>query len=65
MNTADNFVGPINLGNPREFTIKELAELILEKIDTKSKIYYKELPQDDPIMRCQIYHKQELNYIGA
>ena len=51
MNTDDSITGPINLGNPREFTVKQLAELVLEKIDTKSKIIYKELPQDDPVKR--------------
>ena len=51
MCTDDIFISPVNLGNPKEFTIKELAELILKKIDTKSNIIYKELPQDDPIMR--------------
>ena len=51
MNTDDSITGPINLGNPREFTIKELAELILKKIDSKSNIIYKELPQDDPVKR--------------
>ena len=45
------FVGPVNIGNPHEFTIKELAEIILEMIDTPSKIVYKDLPQDDPTQR--------------
>ncbi len=43
--------GPINLGNPTEFTIKELAEKIISKIPTKSKITYMALPQDDPLRR--------------
>lgn len=47
----DNMTGPINIGNSREFTIQELADLVLDKIDTKSKLIYKDLPQDDPIMR--------------
>lgn len=51
MNTSDSIIGPINLGNPREFTIKELAYLVLDKIDTNSKLIYKDLPQDDPIKR--------------
>jgi len=42
---------PINLGNPQEFTVKELAEMILKKIDSKSTIHYMNLPQDDPLKR--------------
>jgi len=44
-------IGPINIGNPYELTIKELASKILELIDTKSKIIYKDLPNDDPMKR--------------
>jgi UDP-glucuronate decarboxylase len=51
MNTDDNFTGPINLGNPNEFTILELAQKIIEMTGTKSKIIFKELPQDDPRQR--------------
>lgn len=51
MESDDEIVGPINLGNPGEFTVKELAELIIKKINSKSKIIYKDLPQDDPIKR--------------
>lgn len=43
--------GPMNLGNPGEFTIKELAEIVLEKIGSKSKLTYKPLPGDDPLQR--------------
>jgi len=50
MDTKD-FTGPVNLGNPDEFTIKELAEKVLELTGSKSKIIYKELPQDDPRRR--------------
>jgi len=42
---------PINLGNPKEYSILETAKIILSKIETNSKIIYKELPQDDPIKR--------------
>lgn len=52
MNSDKNFTGPINTGNPGEFTIKELAEQVVAKIDTKSKIVYKDLPKDDPTQRC-------------
>ena len=52
MNNDKDFIGPVNLGNPNEFTIKQLAEKILEMIpESKSKIIYKELPQDDPRQR--------------
>ena len=52
MKTDNSFHGPINLGNPNEFTIKELAEMTLDLIkDSKSKIVYEELPQDDPCKR--------------
>ena len=43
--------GPINFGNPNELTIKELAELIIKKINPKLNIRYEELPEDDPIKR--------------
>ncbi|MDZ7739856.1 MAG: UDP-glucuronic acid decarboxylase family protein [Bacteroidales bacterium] len=51
MQTEDSFTGPVNLGNPREITIKEMAELIIKMTGSKSKISYKPLPQDDPLQR--------------
>lgn len=51
MKTPKEFIGPINLGNPGEFTIKELAEKVLSKIKTESKLIYKDLPKDDPTQR--------------
>lgn len=51
MDTGDGFVGPLNLGNPREFTIAELAEKVLEITGSRSKIVYKPLPYDDPKKR--------------
>jgi UDP-glucuronate decarboxylase len=51
MNSGKDVTGPINLGNPGEFTIKELAEKIIEMTGTSSKIIYKELPSDDPTRR--------------
>ncbi|MFA7142199.1 MAG: UDP-glucuronic acid decarboxylase family protein [Candidatus Paceibacterota bacterium] len=50
-NTDDTFIGPVNLGNPNEFTIKELANKIIALTGTKSKIVYKDLPSDDPKQR--------------
>ena len=46
-----NTIGPVNIGNPYELTIKELALILLEKIETKSKIIYEDLPSDDPMKR--------------
>lgn len=43
---------PVNIGNPHEFTIKELASLVLELTHSPSKITFKELPSDDPLQRC-------------
>ena len=51
MNSEDAFVGPVNLGNPGEFTIRELAEKVVEKVGSGSKIVYEQLPQDDPSQR--------------
>ena len=51
MMEIDNFIGPVNLGNPNEFTIKELAEKISEKTGSKSQFVYKPLPTDDPTKR--------------
>ena len=51
MNNSRNFIGPVNLGNPSERTVLNLAEIILEMTGSKSKIVYKELPSDDPVKR--------------
>ena len=51
MASEDDFVGPVNTGNPEEFTIIELADLIKEKINKDLKIVYKPLPADDPTQR--------------
>ena len=51
MNTSDEITGPINVGNPNEFTIKQLAETILKMVGGKSKLVLKPLPQDDPKQR--------------
>lgn len=50
-NTKDGFIGPVNTGNPDEFTILELAQKVIELTGSKSKIIYKPLPSDDPMMR--------------
>lgn len=51
MNSADRFTGPVNLGNPNEFTVKQLAELVIEKTGATSEIVYTPLPSDDPKQR--------------
>ncbi len=51
MATGDNFNGPVNLGNPGEFTILELAEKVISMTGSKSKIIFKPLPADDPLQR--------------
>jgi UDP-glucuronate decarboxylase len=51
MNT-DGFIGPVNLGNPGEFTILELAEKVLRLTGSSSRIVHGALPQDDPVRRC-------------
>ena len=51
MNGPDDFVGPVNLGNPGEFSVLTLAELIIKSTDSQSKIVFKSLPKDDPLQR--------------
>ena len=51
MATGDEVHGPVNLGNPEELTIKELADMVVSMIDTDSRIEYVELPSDDPVRR--------------
>jgi UDP-glucuronate decarboxylase len=51
MNGPDDFIGPVNLGNPDEFTIRQLADLVLEQTGSKSKLVYRPLPTDDPTRR--------------
>lgn len=57
MNTDDSVTGPVNLGNPKEFTIKQLAELVVEMTGSKSKIVYQEAAQDDPQQRKPVIDK--------
>ncbi len=51
MNTGDDVTGPVNVGNPGEFTIRELAEKVIQLTGSKSKLVFKPLPQDDPRQR--------------
>ncbi len=51
MNTEQGFTGPVNLGNPGEFTIRQLAEKVIELTGSKSQLEFKPLPSDDPLQR--------------
>ena len=51
MNSADDFFGPVNIGNPGEFTILQLARMIIDLTDSSSKIDFQPLPADDPTQR--------------
>lgn len=64
MNSREGFTGPVNLGNPGEFTIRELAEKVIKLTGSKSKLVYKPLPQDDPMQRKPVIDlaKQELDW---
>jgi UDP-glucuronate decarboxylase len=64
MASPEDFTGPVNLGNPVEFTIKELAEKVVDMTDSKSKISYLPLPHDDPKQRQPdiTLAKKELNW---
>nr|MCR5634204.1 SDR family oxidoreductase [Lachnospiraceae bacterium] len=64
MNSRADFIGPCNIGNPGEFTIKQLAELVIEKTGCKSKLVYMPLPSDDPLQRKPMIEtaKRELDW---
>ncbi len=64
MNSEDEFTGPVNIGNPSEFTILELAETVLKLSKSKSKIIYKALPSDDPKQRQPVIElaKEKLSW---
>ena len=65
MKAPDEIVGPINLGNPTELTIVQLAKMVIEIVSSKSIIEYRPLPQDDPMQRCPDISraKDKLNWI--
>ncbi|NLG05908.1 MAG: SDR family oxidoreductase [Clostridia bacterium] len=64
MNSRKGFTGPVNLGNPGEYTIKQLAEKIIDLTGKKSQLVYQSLPQDDPMQRKPIIElaKKELDW---
>ena len=51
MDSEDDFTGPVNTGNPGEFTIKELAEMVIHLVNSKSELDYRDIPSDDPMQR--------------
>ncbi|MDP4272713.1 MAG: SDR family oxidoreductase [Bacteroidota bacterium] len=63
MNTGEDFIGPVNIGNPGEYSMIELAEKIIELCHSKSKIVFEPLPSDDPLKRKPdiTLAKQKLN----
>jgi len=52
MDTADDFTGPVNMGNPGEFTIRQLAEKVIDMTGSRSELVFRPLPSDDPRQRC-------------
>jgi UDP-glucuronate decarboxylase len=64
MNSPDGFTGPVNIGNPGEFTMLELAQLVIELTNSKSKLVFMPLPQDDPMQRKPVIDlaKKELDW---
>lgn len=52
MGSADDFTGPVNIGNPAEFSVRELAEKIIDLTGSRSRLTFNPLPQDDPRQRC-------------
>jgi len=52
MATDDEITGPINIGNPMEIPVKELAERVIRQVGSRSKLIYRPLPVDDPLQRC-------------
>jgi UDP-glucuronate decarboxylase len=50
--TGDDITGPVNLGNPHEIPVSELADRVIRLTGSRSRVVYRELPQDDPLQRC-------------
>ncbi|MBQ4417123.1 MAG: NAD-dependent epimerase/dehydratase family protein, partial [Butyrivibrio sp.] len=64
MESRDGFTGPVNLGNPGEFTMLELANKVIDLMGSRSKLVYRPLPQDDPLQRKPVIElaKRELDW---
>ena len=52
MDSPDDVTGPVNLGNPHEISVRELAERVVDLTGSRSRLVYRPLPQDDPLQRC-------------
>ena len=66
LGTDDNYTGPMNIGNPDEFTIEDLATKVIDLTNSKSKIIHKDLPEDDPKQRKpDISKAKEKNKLGT
>lgn len=65
MNSSSDFIGPVNLGNPKEYSMLELADTVIRMTDSNSKIIFCPLPQDDPKQRKPVIDlaKKELDWI--
>ena len=65
MNSRSDFLGPVNLGNPEEFTMLELAKLIIKLTGSKSSLVHRPLPADDPLQRKPVIElaKKELGWV--
>jgi UDP-glucuronate decarboxylase len=59
MASPEDLIGPVNLGNPTEFSMKQLAELVIELTNSKSKLAYRDLPQDDPKQRQPVIEQAQ------
>lgn len=64
MESRDEFTGPVNIGNPEEFTMLQLAKTVIDLTNSRSKIVYMPLPQDDPVQRKPVIElaKKELDW---
>ena len=65
MDSESKLFGPYNLGNPLEFTVLELAEMIIDMTNSKSDIVFKDLPQDDPLKESQILQEAIMTLVGS
>ena len=60
MNSPDDIIGPINIGNPKEFTMLELATIVINTVGSNSKLVFRDLPKDDPTQRKPVITKAQL-----
>lgn len=67
MDNQEEFPGPVNLGNPEEYTVLELAEKVLKQTKSYSRIVFAPLPQDDPVRRNPVITlaNEKLNWMPA